>query len=343
MKKQLDLKNLKSILFFLATRIWRIIKDTFTLPYAKTYLFLSIILTAIFTIFTFPYEVIIKDQLKSLEKTALKTIYLGYSDINLAGPSTIKDIEIVLKNNHEINIKELIIDPNLNPYTLLISQILEGDFQASKVKYLTKEKEFNFKNISSNFNLEVDFDSSSLKDGFIKMMVQNIDLNLGQIKVPTPLGEVDLPFQELKFSSLNFDSIINDKEFKINNFKLLGPDLQGELKGKIKINSTKFMQSVLELKTEINADSKILSNYKELLTSFINDKGKIVLPLKGSLERPRLDKNLNFSLTNDLGDDKDYNPPPGIDSPLPRDLLENLPEDIDEEKLRELERLHNIR
>jgi len=262
----------------------RLIKATVRLPFFKTYMTVSFFLIIIFTILTFPYETILLKEIYKLEKKAYKSIAIGELDFNLIGKSSINNLSLVMLNGDNISVNEIIFDFDLSPFNFISRKYIKGVMTGNGIKYSAGKVEITC-NASGNLDLTLGTTSKDFTQGEIKIMMENVLLQLDNVTLPDSMMNFQLP-PIIKVTSTILDASMKNKKFLIKKFMVSGPDLAGTVRGNISLSS--FMKnSRLNLKIAIKADSAVLSEFAPLLKGITNDKGMINFPLKGTLGRPK--------------------------------------------------------
>ncbi len=262
---------------------WVKFKETLTLPYARIYIISSIFMVVFFIIVTFPYDVLIRNQLKALEKNAVDSVFVGEIEFNFIDVISINNLMIVLKTGEEVSIKDIIIDGTTNPYSLLVSNSYKGGIQLSGIKYTSPKAGISM-NMNTNFSITIDKNTGIPIEGVIRsFIIQNAAISFPDNTFPAPLGFIKME-RPMVINSINADGVIKNRTLTLNGFKVFGNDIRGDISGSIQFERITG-NSRLNLKIAIDPESAILSEFKELLTSFISD-GRIILLLEGTLANP---------------------------------------------------------
>lgn len=260
-------------------------RETLTLPYAKIYIAASLFLVIFFIFVTFPYDVLIRKQLKSLEKNAVDSVFAGEIEFNFIDVISINNLMIIFKSGEELSIKDLIIDGTTNPYSLFVSSSYKGGIQVSGIKY-TSSKTAVSMNMNTNFSMTIDKNTGIPIDGVIRsFIIQNASISFPDNLFPAPLGFIKLE-RPMQISSINADAVIKNRILTLNGFKVFGNDIRGDISGTVQFEKITG-NSRLNLKIAIDPESAVLSEFKELLTSFIID-GRILLIVEGTFANPSL-------------------------------------------------------
>jgi hypothetical protein len=264
---------------------WVKFKETLTLPYAKIYIIFSVVMVVFFIIATFPYDILIRNQLKSLEKNAVDSVFVGEIEFNFIDVISINNLMIIFKSGEEVSIKDIIIDGTTNPYSLLVSNNYKGGIQLTGIKYSSAKAGISM-NMNTNFSIVIDKNTGIPIDGVIRsFIIQNASISFPDNALPSPLGFIKLE-RPMVINSINADAVIKNRTLTLNGFKVFGNDIRGDISGTVQFERISG-NSRLNLKIAIDPESAILSEFKELLVSFISD-GKILLLVDGTLANPSL-------------------------------------------------------
>lgn len=281
--KNIIKEYLKPYLSFSA--LWAKVKEALKLPYAKTYIALAFVFTLIFLVFTFPYDMLIRNKMKSLEKGAVKTIYISGIDFSLIDIIALNNVYVVLNNGSEITIRNADID--ISFLRLLVAKDVKGTVQFAGFKYNSASSQIN---LNLNGNIFLDFKSFSdlPKGGTFNILVDNATFKIGEINLPDSMGGLPMKLPFIKISSIKIEAAISGQKVNIKNIRIFGKDLNGEITGTIGMAKS-FLMSSLDLKLTMNADSPVFENYKDFLSRFMNDRNQLVFPVRGSVLAPRVE------------------------------------------------------
>jgi hypothetical protein len=280
--KKSALAALRSI--FNLSAVWSKAKQALKLPYAKTYIVLAAIFTLLFWIATFPYEVILRNTLKDLEKNVFRQIYISEMSTGLFDVTAMNNVYIVLQSGSEITIRSADID--ISVPKLIFSKDIKGSFQFNGLKYAAESVQ-----VDLNLNGDVFLDYKTFNDipqsGNFKILVNNAYVKIGEINLPDSMGGLPLALPLIKIKSGNLEGTIGNQKITITNIKIFG-DLSCTINGSIAMAKT-LAGSRLDLKATADADSEVLKNYHDLLKKFTNDRNQVVLAIRGSLSNPYID------------------------------------------------------
>ncbi len=273
--------NLKQIVqkiahFFSSVKAF--LKETWALPYAKLYLVLSIAMVPFFVFFTFPYEILIRNQLQKLESTMGRNIQIGLIDFSVIGDSYIDYLNIAFPNGAELNLNDITFNISVNPYRLLVSKKIRGEVQIGSFKYAKRDLSIT-NNLKTSFNIQFDGNTGIPTNGDLSLELANASLKGITIK------GFDIP--ALKFSSIKGEGILKSRRLRIESFTFAGGDINGEIKGSIQIEPMAHA-SKLNLFIYLNSDSRILQEYKMLLDSIIDTGGKVKIEITGNFINPNV-------------------------------------------------------
>lgn len=273
--------NLKQIvqamLNFLSTAK-TFLKETWALPYAKLYLVLSVAMVPFFVFFTFPYEILIRNQLQKLESTMGRNIQIGLIDFSVIGDSYIDYLNISFSNGAELNLKDITFNISVNPYRLLISKKIRGEVQIGSFKYAKSDLSIT-NNLKTSFNIQFDGKTGIPTNGELGLELTNASLKGITIK------GFDIP--ALKFSSIKGEGTLRSRRLRIDSFTFAGGDVNGEIKGSIQIEPM-ANASKLNLFIYLNSDSRILQEYKMLLDRLVDAGGKVKIEITGNFINPNV-------------------------------------------------------
>jgi hypothetical protein len=258
-------------------------RGIFNLPHAGKYFILSIILTIIFIIITFPFDKIISKQLHQYEGKGLRTISVQDIKFTIFGESSIGRTFIVLNNNDEVHLQNGVIALNKNPYRLLYKKNILSDFELNGLKYSSAS--FN-SNINLNGNADVILNPASPLplSGIIKILVSSGAVNFNELTFQGPLGPMTLKVETINIGAINCHlEFINDA-VNIKRFDLTGDDLSGSVTGSIRI-APFLPSSAINLTINIDPDSAVLNNYRDLVIPLVKN-NSLTLFLSGTLRKP---------------------------------------------------------
>ena len=281
--KNFFLLNIKPYLNF--SSLWSKAKEAVKLPYAKTYIAAAFVLLVIFFIFTFPYDMLLRNKLKTLEKTILKSIYVSEINYSLLDIIEMNNIYAILNSGSEITIRNADIDISI--LRLLIGKDIKGTVQFTGFKYDSGSSQ-----VTLNLNGDIFLDYKSLSDipqgGNLNIIIDNALLKLGEFTLPDSMGGLPLTLPLVKISSIKMDADISKGKINIKNFRIFGKDLNGTITGFITLQKN-LINSPVDLKIIVNADSPVLEGYKDFLSKLTNNQNQVVVQLRGSLMMPRFE------------------------------------------------------
>ncbi len=279
----MNISILKPIVIDFLKKVKHAFSEGLRLPYARLYLALSLALTIVFLVLTFPYEVIIRNQLQKLESVIRGSIYVGEMDFSLIGDSYIDNLQISTANNVDFNMKNVSLNISVNPYTTLLNKTLKGSILIKNFNYSSGNISISSL-LNSQFELKMDQETSMPSNGFFNIDLKDISAKGINIK------GFDIP--PVKFTSIKGNTVITNRQVMINNLSFTGNDLRGLIKGSIQLEKF-FNSSRLNLRIEIDTASKILQDYKMLLSNLIDPGSeRLVINITGTLYSPNV--NLPF-------------------------------------------------
>jgi len=281
--KNFFLTNIKPYLKF--SSLWSKAKEAVKLPYAKTYIAAAFLLLVVFFIFTFPYDMLLRNKLKNLEKTFLKSIYISEINFSLFDIIEMNNIYAILNSGSEITVRNADIDISI--LRLLIRKDIKGTIQFTQFKYNSGSSQ-----VSLNLNGDIFLDYKSLSDvpqgGNFNIIIDNALVKIGEFAMPDSMGGLPLTLPLIKISSIKIDADIANGKINIKNFRIFGKDLNGTITGFIALQKN-VISSAVDLKLVVNADSPVFEGYRDFLSKFINDRNQVVVQIRGSLMMPRFE------------------------------------------------------
>lgn len=282
---KINKEHIKAVIRNLPARIKGFLKIIYDLPHSGKYLALSLFLFFLFLIITFPYDFMIKKKIYSLEGKLFRSVEMNGFDFSIFGETYFDNLTIVLNNSNEITCKNSILNVSLNPVTLLINKKLKSDFQFDSLRYISKDFELMF-NVNGNLDIAFDKQNGLPQNGPIKIILSDSVIKLNDLSIPGPMGPLPLKIESINIQSGNIDSMITNGTLKFNTFKLTGSDLSCDVTGFIELSNI-TNNSKLDLLIDIDSESTVLDQYKDLLTSFIKN-NILSLRIKGTLAKPEI-------------------------------------------------------
>jgi hypothetical protein len=270
---------------FNLSSLWGKAKEAVKLPYAKSYIAFALFMVAVFLVLTFPYDMLIRNGLKKLEKGTLKTISISEINFSLIDIIEMKNIYAILNSGSEINVRTADIDLSL--IRLLIAKDIKGTVQLANFKYDSGTTQFGM-NLNGNIFLDYKTFDNAPQAGSCNIIIDNATLKLSQFNLPDTMGGLPLSLPLIRISSIKIDVEINNGKLDIKNFRIFGKDLNGSITGTIALQKN-ILNSGLDLRLLLNADSPVFENYRDFLGKFINDRNQLAVQLRGSLMMPRIE------------------------------------------------------
>ncbi len=281
--KNIVLTNLKGVLNFKA--LWPKIKEAFKLPYAKTYVAAAVIMTMVFLVFTFPYDMLIRKKMKDLEKTLFRTVYISEIDFSLIRMTVLNNIYMVLRSGSEISIRSA--DINISFLRILFRNDVKGSVDLTGFKYESESSKINF-NLQGNIFIDYKSFNDLPQGGDFNIFIENASLDIGQFTLPDTMGGLPLILPPIKITSVKAEAEISGRKVILKNIRIFGKDLNGTITGSIEMSKI-FWSSRIDIKVTMNADTPLFDNYRDFISKYINDRNQLVIPVKGSLVAPRID------------------------------------------------------
>ncbi len=279
--KNLSVATLKSIFDLKALRIK--FMEAIKLPYAKTYILLSLVFTVIFGIVTFPYDVILINKLKGLEKNYFKNISVGETNFGFFDIIAMNNIYLVLQSGSEITVRTA--DINLSLLKLLLIKTVAGSFQFDGIKYSMGSTQ-----IDLNLNGDASLDYKTFDDlpqaGKFNILISNSTVRIGEINLPENMGGLPLAFPVIKIKSGSLEGSISGQRIATVTLKIFG-DLNCSVAGTVALSKA-FLTSRIDLKIMADANSEALKDYRDFLSKYKNERDQIVLAVSGSLANPSI-------------------------------------------------------
>lgn len=282
---KINIEHIISEFKSLPARLSQVLKTIYSLPHSGKYLIVSLVFLILFLIITFPYDYLIRKKIYSLEGKSFRSIDISGFDFGIFSETYLDNLNLVLNDNDEINCKNAILNISLNPVTLLIKNKIKSDFQFDSLTYTGKNFEFIF-NVNGNIDLVIDKKNNLPDHGIIKIILSDSLVKPKVLSIPGPMGPLSLNIESINIQSGNIDASIANKILKINVFKLTGSDIACDITGTVELsNSTN--NSKLNLTVNIDPESAVLDQYKDILTPFIKN-NMLSLRINGTFSRPEL-------------------------------------------------------
>jgi len=253
------------------------------IPHLKKYALLSFLFSILFIIFNFPYENIISDKIKNIKSRSFSVTDFSGLTFSLLGESTLDRLQVDFRNGSDLKLKNIIINPSLNPFALM-DRNYTADFEIKSMSYSNEKLSVL---TSANGNTKISLSKKGLpKDGFLRIISGKTFVRLSNAEIPTPMGKFPLDLENIEIKNIDIKITFNNDKAIIEKIQVNGDDIGAQISGDIQLK-TLLMNSGLKLIVSVDSSSKILSKYKDLLKSFIKD-DKISFELNGSLARPKI-------------------------------------------------------
>ncbi|MCU0845537.1 MAG: type II secretion system protein GspN [Spirochaetes bacterium] len=255
----------------------RFAREALALPYARLYIAMALVLTVIFTLLGFPFDVLIRGELQKMEQRGLRSVIVGEIDFNIIGDSYIDSLILGTGTESEISMKDVQFNIAINPVTTLVNKTLKGEISVQDFRYADDSSSFSCL-LESEFRLAADPATGNPRDGFLNIEIQNVSLNGITIK--------DFTIPAVRFTSIAMRSEIQNGEIRITKLEGAGPDIRGTIRGSITL-APYVRNSTLNLVIDIDTQSKLIQDYRTLLGNLAkNDEGLLRLTVSGSLQAP---------------------------------------------------------
>jgi len=283
--KNISVTDIKKSISTFFRELRQNIKDILKLPYAIHYIFFSVILTILFIIATFPYEVFIRKQIEQVEKQATRSLFVADIDFNLFSTSSFKNISSILKDGSSVNIKSLLFDMSYNPYTLFVKRNINGELIFEKFEFKNSEVSI----ISRGrflFDILKAKDNDVPEKGILSLSLRDTDIKGIMIKgfeIPP------VTLKQVKFES----EFISKNTMKIKYIIFTGPELKGNASGVIILGNS-IRNSNIDLTINIDSQSNLLNQYRVLLGDMVKPgQNQLTFTINGPLVNPQINmKNL---------------------------------------------------
>lgn len=278
----MDFNELKTSVLSAAKRFIGQASSVRKLPYFKRYMLAALVLTLLFTLFTFPYEIIISRQIKQAGGKVFRSLSIGSMDINLLGESFIDNADITFRNGGSLFVKSLTADMSFMGF---LNSKIKGSIMANNIAYTAALYGIKASaNLSANIDLKLDKEGTFLTDGKILAICDNITINSQDFVLPGGFG-LSLP-PSIRISSVNLESDIANSLLTIKKLDVTGNDIRGNISGSIAIAPI-FENSKLNLKISVDKDSEVLKEFAPFIVQFTDAGGKITISVTGTAANPR--------------------------------------------------------
>lgn len=250
------------------------IKGAKSSPFAVRYAVFSVILFILFLLFLFPYDAIILSRIEAMDKRLYQSLDIQNFIIGPFRDWSASSISYTSTQHAEITLTNPIA--NISTFSLLGGAI-HGDITIENIRY---QKD----NLQSSLALrilpDITFDKASLTptSGTISLTIDSFTIR-GLVLQGFTIPPVKIP-------SIKGSGTIQSRVLTINNCTISGTDLNGIIRGTITFDPI-MSRSIMALTIEISAESTILSEYKPLLSSFINPgTGRLSIVIQGAFVNP---------------------------------------------------------
>ena len=256
------------------------IKDVFKLPYAIHYMILAVILTFLFIIITFPYEVFIRKQIEIIEKQVTRSLSIGEMDFNIVSASSFNNIMAILKDGSSLNIKSIVFDMSYNPYTVFINHNYNGEVNIKGLDF-TNNSVFVTTHGNFLFDIITSKETGLPEDGTLSLTLRDTSIKGIMIQ------GFEIPPVELK--QVKYESeFVSRNNLKIKYVIFSGPDIKGNATGRIIIGRTAGNSSI-DLTINIDSSSSLLNQYRVLLGDIIKPgEEQLTFTVRGPVANPRI-------------------------------------------------------
>ncbi len=272
------------------SQVAAILKETIRLPYAKTYLAASVVLICLFTVITFPVEILIKRELQGQERLLGGNLLIGDMDIRYVGDSSIDKFDFTWNNGDELHLSDIVLD--FNTLGLVFNHILkrdyrlDGSFSFTRLKY-DSEKIRISGTANGNIDLRMQRNPFMMKKGDVTVLLQNAVIILPPFNLPENFGGFEIKLPPVNCPSLTIEITFDESVIRLKRAVLSGKDLRGMCSGTVSRNRF-FRNSSLNLNIAIDENSGILESYKMLVAKSITDE-KLNIQIKGTVGQPSIE------------------------------------------------------
>lgn len=273
------LKQIAHRASFLLKKAFAKLKELWKLPYAKTYILLSVVLTFFLITVMFPYDVLLRQQIRRIEPALGQGVFVGDIDFNVFRDSHIDELSVVFHNRSEASLKNLSFNFSYNPFTLFMNKTLKGRFSVQNFTYESGET-----SVTAVAKCLLDFrynpSSGMPENGEIRASLNNVSIKGINIK--------GFNMAPVRFTLIDSVAVFQRDEIRVSKISFTGIDLTGEIRGSIKPSRVPG-NSLLNLVIEIDTGSKLLEDYKVILGFLPKPSGnKITVPVAGTLSNPKI-------------------------------------------------------
>jgi hypothetical protein len=265
--------------------IWNKVKEAIKLPYAKLYIAGAVVMTLVFMVVTFPYDMLIRKQLKNLERTAFKAVSISEIDVGIFNTTQMNNIYILTQGGNEITVKGADFDISL--LRLLIQKNIKGTIQLTGFKYASPSTQMTF-NLNGNIFIDYKSFSEMPQGGSVKIMIDNAALKITDMALPDSMGGLPITLPLIRINSITMEADISGNRVTVRNIRIFGKDLSGSITGSLTLQKN-WLNTGLDLKMVLNANTPVLDSYRDFLSKYINDRNQLVLALRGSVMIPRFE------------------------------------------------------
>ena len=277
---KIDAAELKRILAAAFKAVKGAFRNLLTLPYAKQYLIATPFLILFFIIVTFPLEVLVKNGLHKLEGSAFRSIQSGEMSIGLFRDWEIESLSITTNGRSDISFSG--VECDFSTFGLF-AKAIDGDFSIGQFRYVT----------------DTVTAACSLRDGKSKITLDSAQNIPNGGKLSFTLTDIALKgitargfnIPPIKAGTVKASFLFSPRLMTISEGTITGKDLSGKIRGTISIDQN-FQRSQLNITCDIDANSALLSDYRIILGSFINQE-KNTLPI--TITGPLYDPSVSFA------------------------------------------------
>jgi hypothetical protein len=272
-RPSIDVKHVLNMLKSRFSQLKSFFSGLGSVPNSKRYFIAAPILVLFFIITTFPLDVFIIKELKSMEGIYFKSIKTEDLSISPFSDWSAKSVLITTVQKSDIGFSD--IDVSLGTFSLF-SKKISGDFTIGNFSFITEDVQMTSV-VSAESDVALDAMNLPLNGSF------SLTLSNASIKGLTLQGFKIPPIQIPK---ANLKAAFTGKTMTIKDCSITGKDLSGTIKGSITLDKI-MSRSQLNITIEIDSTSNMLADYKPLLGSFINQStGRLSISVQGTAGTP---------------------------------------------------------
>ncbi len=270
------MKHFKLKIFKLLNSVSSFIKQAMNVEKKHSYLILFIISFIFFIIILFPYENIITKKINSMKFSQVKSVFIDNPNFNLFGKQSADALNVLLLSNTEITIKKLTADVSLFKFYFNKKLITDIKSEIFKITFKSSSIEGIF-NLTSNLKLD---EHNYPLAGTAGLKAENIILH--------KISLSGFNFNTINIKSIRSEFAIENNNLMIKEFIFSGKDLNGKIRGNVRLNKT-FRNSSLDLTIDISSGSAIIKDFEIFISPYVNpDTSTISVAISGTISTPSI-------------------------------------------------------